>query len=245
MKKKIIIIFNFLEIAFTIIGTIIMMNNAESATGLTASGLQNLKFFTVLSNEFCGIVAFLFLTKVFTKIRKESNNNINLKNGSGDSILKDSDIKNNMTESGEKAPYLFLKYLSATAVGLTFLIIAAFLGPLYGHANLYQGSNLYFHLILPLVAMVEFVFLDSGQDGIRFKTTFLTIIPTFLYGIVYLINILINGVGVWPDTNDWYGFVNWGLPVGIAIFSMILFMTWLIALILRFLNKIITRVISK
>ena len=80
----------------------------------------------------------------------------------------------------------------------------------------------------------------GGRSGvvrmIPFRWTLYTMIPVLIYGAFYLGNILINGVGVWPDTNDFYGFVNWGLPVGIGIFAVILTATWGIACALRFVQ---------
>jgi hypothetical protein len=47
-------------------------------------------------------------------------------------------------------------------------------------------------------------------------------VPTLLYGLGYMTNILINGMGgQWPDTNDFYAFLSWGWPVGIVIFAAI------------------------
>jgi hypothetical protein len=61
-------------------------------------------------------------------------------------------------------------------------------------------------------------------------------IPTAIYGSIYLVNILINGVGKWPNSNDWYGFVKWGLGVGILIFVVILFISWIMARIIRYIK---------
>ncbi|MBR6403459.1 MAG: hypothetical protein IKS48_08775 [Eubacterium sp.] len=134
------------------------------------------------------------------------------------------------------------KLMTASAVGLTFVTIAAFLQPLYPDLNLYEGSNKFFHLIVPLIAIVEFIFMEV--DGkIPFRYTFLAVIPAVLYGIGYVINILINGVGEWPDSNDWYGFLNWGYPVGFGIFVGIVIMNWLIACVLRGLNYLMNKMI--
>ena len=40
----------------------------------------------------------------------------------------------------------------------------------------------------------------------------IAVIPMIVYGTFYLGNILLNGRGEWPDTNDWYGFAMWGIP---------------------------------
>jgi hypothetical protein len=62
-------------------------------------------------------------------------------------------------------------------------------------------------------------------------------IPPLLYGTVYLLNNVINGRGEWPDTNDWYAFLAWGYPAGIAIFGVICGVTWLLGFMMRKLQK--------
>ncbi|MBO4845097.1 MAG: hypothetical protein J5525_02205 [Lachnospiraceae bacterium] len=205
-REYALIIFNVLIVIFVAIGTIVMLNNLDSATGLTSEGIENFKYFTVLSNIFCGIVALLYL------------------------IFK---IK-------DKKIHILLKLMAASATGLTFLIIAAFLQPMYPELNLYKGGNLFFHLIVPLLAMCEFVLIKT--EKIPFKYTFISAILALIYGTGYCVNILINGKGVWPNTNDWYGFLNWGWPVGLVIFAFIVIMDWMMACLLRFLNKILNRV---
>ena len=110
------------------------------------------------------------------------------------------------------------KLMAVSAVGITFLMVAAFLAPTYPKLNLYAGRNLWFHLIIPLIAIPEFIVLET-EEKIPFKYTFISASVTLVYGLGYLINILINGVGQWPDTNDWYGFLNWGYGVGTLIFA--------------------------
>ena len=140
------------------------------------------------------------------------------------------------SDKKKKELMITMKLMAASAVGLTFAIVAFFLGPLYGHILLYQDANLIFHLLLPLVAMAEFVLLDEELP--LYKTLY-AMIPSFLYGTVYLLNNLINGVGEWPDGNDWYGFLNWGFPVGIIIYLGVILVTWFIACVLRAINRVI------
>ena len=200
------IAFSTFILVLSLTGTVMMFENTESTTGLMAAGLENLKFFTVLSNIFCGIVAAVRIVFfIFSK----------------------------------KFPVI-TKMMSASAVGLTFLIIAAFLQPLYPDLNLYEGGNLYFHLIVPLLAMAEFI-IFRAKEKIPFRYTFYCAALSLAYGIFYLGNILINGIGTWPETNDWYGFLNWGFPVGIAIFAFVVLMDFGIACLLRFLNNLIHR----
>ena len=201
---------NILIVVFTICGTYAMLTNDKSGTGLTASGIENLKFFTVLSNELCGIIAILWL--VFRIINR-------------------------------KFPVL-PKLMAAAAVGLTFIIIAAFLAPMYPEMNMYEGGNFWFHLIVPLTGMAEFIMLKTDEK-IPFRYAVISALPALIYGICYLVNILINGIGEWPDTNDWYGFLNWGLPVGMVIFAAIVLMDFGMAAVLRALNGSVGRLASK
>jgi len=50
--------------------------------------------------------------------------------------------------------------------------------------------------------------------GLTFFTVALFLGPIYghniLYGAAYLFNIMINGKGTWPDTNDRYGFLDRG-----------------------------------
>ena len=124
-----------------------------------------------------------------------------------------------------------LKYIAAAAVGLTFTVVMVFLGPLYGYPMMFAGPNLFLHLLVPLTAIAEVIFLSDAVYTARDNA--LAVIPTLLYGAVYLLNNYINGTGEWPDTNDWYSFLRWGYPVGIAIFLIACVITWLIGLLMR------------
>ncbi len=129
-----------------------------------------------------------------------------------------------------------MKLMSASATGVTFAVIAFFLGPLYGHVNLYRNANFLFHLVVPLIAMYDYVTLKDAAAGLR--SAALSAVPTVLYGAGYVLNILINGIGgEYPDTNDFYLFLHWGWGVGIAIFAGITAVTFGIACLLRWANK--------
>lgn len=206
-RAKVAAILNILIIIEAAVGTVLMLFFRDGDALLASSGVENLKYFTVLSNEFCGIVA---VWALILAVRR-------------------------------KAPPMLMKLMAAAAVGLTFLTVAGFLGPLYGHRFMYKNANLFFHLILPLTAMAEYILLPAPKGGVPFKWTFCTMIPVFLYGSVYLTNNLLNGTGEWPDTNDFYGFLNWGLPVGIVIFAGIMLVVWGIACGLRAVQGRITK----
>lgn len=128
-----------------------------------------------------------------------------------------------------------IKYIAAASVALTFTVVMGFLGPLYGYASMFRGANLFFHLIIPVVSMAEIILLSDEEYTKRDNN--LTVIPPLVYGTGYLVNVLINGIGEWPDTNDWYLFLAWGYPVGILIFACICLITWLLALAMRKIRR--------
>ena len=124
-----------------------------------------------------------------------------------------------------------LKYIAAASVGLTFITVMVFLGPLYGYIAMFKGANLFLHLITPVVSIAEIVLL-SDRDYTKWENN-LTVLPPLIYGVVYLGNVMINGIGEWPDRNDWYSFLMWGYPIGILIFAAICLVTWMIGLMMR------------
>ena len=201
-----IFIIDTLIVICVVYGTCLMLTHGGDGAGLTSEGLENLKYYTVLSNLFCGIVALAELVAYISR-----------KNG---------------------FDFAMLKFIAATVTGLTAVIIAAFLQPTYPDLDMYQGSNLWFHFIVPCIAVIECIFTADGAAMLSFHQTFFTMIPSALYGLFYVINILIRGVGTWPDSNDWYGFLNWGWSVGIIIFLVIIVVTWLVSLVLWLLNKL-------
>ena len=129
-----------------------------------------------------------------------------------------------------------LKLAAVCGVAITFAVVAFMFGPLYGYPQFYKRGNLFFHLLEPLVAMAEFIFIRRKK--IPFKYTVISAIPTLLYGIGYMTNILVNGIGgPWPDTNDFYAFLSWGWPVGIAIFAVITLSAFGVACIFRAISN--------
>ena len=202
MNKTIRLILNII-MAGAVVGAWIHMFFAGGGV-LSGEGLSNLRYYTVLSNILEGIASIIWVVA--------------------------------LTAAKAKAVSLprwveILKYIAAVSVFLTFTIVALFFVPLYGHAMLYQGANLWFHLIIPVLAVVEMLVLSDYKVTARDNR--LALYPTILYGVVYTSNNLINGIGDWPDGNDWYGFLLWGYPVGILIFVCIGVATWCLGRLIR------------
>ena len=123
------------------------------------------------------------------------------------------------------------KLMGTTAVGLTFLTVMGFLGPVYGYGGMFLGGNLWLHLLLPLGSILGYLLLDSDVPLPLGKTGW-AVAPVLVYAVGYLGNILIQGVGDWPNRHDFYGFLLWGWGPGVVIFAVLLLVTWGLALVL-------------
>ena len=193
------IITNIVIIILVLIGTYMTMTYRSAWMEFQMRGIMCLRYFTVQSNIFAGVVALiaLFYQGKATKV---------------------------------------LKLMSATATGLTFAVVAFFLGPMYGYHRMYKNANLYFHLIVPLIAMIDFILLTDVPKKMKWKI--LSAMLTVLYGIGYILNILINGMGGrYPRNNDFYFFLRWGWGVAILIFAVIILLSFGIACLLSWLNS--------
>lgn len=198
------IIFNLIIVILTAIGIVLMVTGKSEEGALQSSGIENFKFYTVLTNVFCGLIALIYLVLLIAKKNTDK--------------------------------MAVFKLAAVCGVAITFAVVAFMFGPLYGYPQFYKRGNLFFHLLEPLVAIVEFILIRRKK--MPFKYTVIAAVPTLLYGIGYMSNILINGIGgPWPDTNDFYAFLSWGWPVGIAIFASITLMAFAVACIFRLISN--------
>lgn len=125
-----------------------------------------------------------------------------------------------------------LHYAGAVSVGLTLLVVLAFLGPLFGYPSMFRGVNLWMHLIVPVLALVDYALLEEGPQP-TFPESLLATVPMLLYGVFYLWNILTNGV----EGNDFYGFTIFGLHMVPVVYLVVFLGDWAISLLLRRARK--------
>ena len=178
---------------------------------LESNKLGMFRFFTVDSNMFMGIVSLIF---IFKEIE----------------LLKGKEIEKK---------YYILKLMSTTSVGLTFLVVFAYLGPIteYGIKSMVTNSNLFFHLLIPLISMINFVFFEK-TDKLKLKDTKYGLIPMFIYALFYITNILIHMEnGKVSTVYDWYWFVQNGIWTIVIVIPVIFSITYLISLIMWKLNR--------
>lgn len=220
-RVKMSLYINIMITILTIIATIIMITGFKFMTGvepvLESTKIGVFKSFTVDSNLFAGIISFIFIL-----------NEISI-------------IKGEKKEISDKL--YILKLMATTAVSLTFIVVFVYLGNIAenGLISLLLNSNLFFHLIIPLLNIIDFIFFIK-KDNITYKYAFYGLIPTLLYAVFYTTNVIIHiENGRVSPKYDWYWFVQNGLWTMVIVAPTILLITYIISLILLLLNKIINR----
>lgn len=129
-----------------------------------------------------------------------------------------------------------LHFIGTCAVMVTCATVILFLGPIAGYKKMYTGSDLYLHLICPVLSLVSIVILSTGYIGeIPFYMTFLGIIPTVIYGILYIILVLLVGPekGGWEDFYTFNRGGKWYISASLMIVG-----SYLISLGLFFLSRV-------
>lgn len=220
MKKnnlKISLILNIIIVLFTIFAIIAMFTGFKFMHGydivLESTSLSMFRFFTVDSNMFMGITSLIFVI-----------DEVNLLKGYKKEISRN---------------HYILKLMGTSGVSLTFFIVFAYLGPISkgGILSMLMNSNLFFHLIIPLLSIITFIFFERNNK-LSFKYSFYGIIPTLIYGLYYIINVLIHVEnGKVSPIYDWYWFVQNGIWTAIIVVPIIFLISYIISLLLWKFNK--------
>lgn len=216
-KTKISLILNYIIFILVVFATIIMFTGYKltylKEPVLEASGLNVFKFFTVDSNILMGISAILFAHYE----RK----------------LLTGKIKN------IPVGFYILKLMATVSVSLTFVIVFAYLGRIApgGLMSLLQNSNIFFHLVIPVLAILTFTIFEK-TNKIKFSYVMSGLIPTLIYGIYYVINIIVHlDDGKISTKYDWYNFAQKGISNAYKIAPIILLITFVIGFLLWTINK--------
>ena len=202
-------ILNILVFLLVVAGTIVMMT--VKSKELATNTIAVFKYFTFQSNIFMGCVAVVYAYYQLLIIKKKA----------------------------DKIPHVLTIFnLVATgAVALTFIVVIAFLGPGYGYDKMYKNANLFFHLIVPVVAIINFIFFTRSEKY-RFVQTLFSVVPCFLYGLVYFI--VVASQNAYGDINvDFYFFGKDGPIVGAFNYLMVMTIAYAIALGLYFANRLL------
>ena len=215
---KISYVLNIIIVILVILASIIMfgridfMNLPNPVNEKHIVGM--LKYFTTDSNIFVGIAS-LFLLIEEHKVLKDKRKSINY------------------------IAYV-LKFIATVSVTVTFLTVFLYLGPGSegGIMSMLTNSNLFFHLIIPVLSMVSFIFFERSNK-IDKKYIKYGLLPTMLYALFYITNVFMHLDNFKVSTEyDWYWFAQNGIWLVIIIFPLMLFLTYLASYALYKLNYI-------
>ncbi len=221
MKKKniiISIIFNSLIILCFIFASIIVFTGFEFMHGqgieLEPTMKNMLKFFTVDSNIFMFVVAIIFLVYDVLLLKKK-------------------------IKKIPKKIYI-LKLMSTSGVSLTLTVVILYLQWIVkgGLWTLLMNSNLFLHLIIPVLSIITFVFFEKSKE-LKFKDTFYGLVPMGLYGLFYITNVLVH-THHWEVSPkyDFYYFVYNGVWKLFIVLPIILALNYLISYLLYRFNRV-------
>lgn len=207
-RFKISFVLNILIVVLVFIGVKVMVSVRGGA--LTSSSWEAFKYFTFQSNILMGIVALIYAYFQWQIIAKKR----------------------------EKIPHVLIvfNHVAVTAVGLTFVIVVAFLAPGYGFDKMYNNANLFYHALVPLTAIINFLFFEK-EAKIKFRETLFAIIPSFAYGVVYFI--VVASQNAYGDLSiDFYAFGKDGPFIGALNFLAVMAIAYTFGLFLYFINNL-------
>ena len=212
-KNNISLILNIIIVLLVILSNILMflkINFMKPVELLVVSGIENYKFYTADSNLLMGIISIIFIVYLLR-------------------------LKHHKIDSIPNGVYI-LKMIGTSCITLTFVVTLCFLSPMYGFYAMYNNANLFFHLIIPLLSVITYIFFEKHDN--KYKYAILGIIPMFIYGIIYATNILVhvNNDGL-TFKYDFYGFLQGNINNIYFVIPIIFLVGYLISLLIIFLNK--------
>ncbi len=218
-----------------------MFIGADRVGSFSSAGIGSLRYYTVLSNLFVGLVSLYCLPEDLHRARstgavyERAARSAAIPEDTATALIESGALGGVISTYGAPHPALrrrpALRIIASSTVMVTLAVVLCFLGPIFGYPYMFMGSNLYLHLLAPLAAMLN-CWITRAGSRVRPRVALFAMIPTLLYGIFYVGNILLNGVGQGMGTNDWYGFTMFGWDFVPVIFAVIVAVTGFFALLL-------------
>lgn len=131
-----------------------------------------------------------------------------------------------------------IRYVTTTCLTITLVVVLCVLTPLYPNTfifMMFKDSNLYQHLLCPLLSIISFIVFENLYK-LSFKSTLLAIIPTMFYGVCAIVlNLLKIITGPYPF------FYVYVLPWNITTLALIgiVFIAFACAFLLMFIHNLI------
>lgn len=135
--------------------------------------------------------------------------------------------------------FYFIKLSSCVVISITFLTTAIYLAPTLASSwwRLYVNSNLINHLIIPILVVVGFIFLET-RPNTKYVKVLYTLIPIVIYEVIYLIRAYSHYNPEVVDLYyDIYGLTRFGIIPTIVFVFLFLAVGLGVATGLYFLNK--------
>lgn len=125
-----------------------------------------------------------------------------------------------------------LYLVATTSLVLVFLVVVLFLSPQYENPSfLFTEYNFFLHLLNPFLAAISLLLIKDAK--FNRKTRFFTLIPPFLYAIIYFIFVIVK-----KEWSDFYNFTLGGKTwVSFITLLIILCVTYATSAILVFAYK--------
>ena len=215
MKKiKTSLILNILIVIFVTIGTIFMFTGFKFMPAdnlvLASTKIEMFKYYTVDSNMLIGIVSLILI------------------------IYESKLLKKKIKEIPKWV--LVLKEIGTSGIGLTFLVTLVFLTPTYGFYSMYNNTNLFFHLIVPILSFISYIGFEKYNS--KYKEAFFGTLPMIIYAVFYIAVILFHlDSGGLTIKYEFYGFLKGNINNIYISLPVIYLASYLISLLLIHLNK--------
>ena len=116
---------------------------------------------------------------------------------------------------------VYILYTGTVGVGITFMTAITAITIANGfYEAMIKETNLFLHTINPITSIILFTLINDDHH-IKFKITFISLIPMFLYSIIYLVFVFIIGPnrGGWTDHYKFNQFIPWPITL-IIMFSL-------------------------
>lgn len=213
MKRvKISLILNIIIVFLVTLGSIFMFTGFRFMPAkvlLEATKIEMFKFYTVDSNILMGIISLVFL-------------------------IYDIKLLKHKIEVIPNFVYN-LKLMATSAITLTFIVTLFFLAPQYGFYNMYNNTNLLFHLIVPVLAIISYIFFEKHNN--KYRYALFGIIPMFIYSIYYSGVIFMHLHDTDVFKYDFYSFLQGNINNIYIVIPSIYLITYIFSLIIVLLNR--------